>query len=682
MKRRRARNSRHALLALALAGLVLAGCGGGSRSGGGDAGANDSTNCTGFCQDTATRLTADEVRRVIARAAAEATARGEPATIAVVDRVGNVLGLFRMNGAETSVEITSTPNQAGAVDGGLEEIEFIPDTLAAISKAITGAYLSSEGNAFTSRTASQIVQAHFNPGDFKTAGGPLFGVQFSQLPCSDLVQRFTGAATATVGPHRAPLGLSADAGGLPLYKNGTPVGGIGVIADDVYGLSPKALDGDSQKSLDEAIAVAGSFGLGAPSDRRANRITVEGKTLRFTAAEPGDLESDPRNPPAFAGLSGSQPSVSGYASGTIRAGTPFSKPASGIRASNDPAFAGQDAFVLVDGANNPRFPPTAGSAPAGDALTQNEVETLLSEALAVANRARAQIRRPLGSKARVTISVVDTNGNVLGIVRGRDAPVFGIDVSLQKARTAAFFSGAGTASDLNGLPDAEYLDPTLPASSANSRSIRIGQYVDDVRDFLGNPTALSNGDFAFADRSGGNLSRPFFPDGIDGNPPGPFSKPGGHDLPTEWSPFSVGLQLDLSYNALIQHVAFVAGLVGADAPTNCTGVGGLSTGFAVSGAIDTIRNGIQIFPGSVPIYRDDTLVGGIGVSGDGIEQDDMISFLGVHNTGETLGTVNNAPKEIRADTIGIPGFDVKLRYVQCPQKPFLDSDEQQACEDL
>ena len=117
-------------------------------------------------------------------------------------------------------------------------------------------------------------------------------------------------------------------------------------------------------------------------------------------------------------------------------------------------------------------------------------------------------------------------------------------------------------------------------------------------------------------------------------------------------------------------------------PQNCTGLQGLSGGLAAADTIDTVRNGIQIFPGSVPIYRGDTLVGGIGVSGDGIEQDDLISFLGLHKAGEALGTINNAPKDIRADTIAIPGFDEKLRYVQCPQKPFLDSNEQEVCEGL
>ena len=87
---------------------------------------------------------------------------------------------------------------------------------------------------------------------------------------------------------------------------------------------------------------------------------------------------------------------------------------------------------------------------------------------------------------------------------------------------------------------------------------------------------------------------------------------------------------------------------------------------------------MQIFPGSVPIYRNNLLVGGIGVSGDGIEQDDMISFLGLHNAGQTLGTINNAPPAIRADRLAPGG--VHLRFVQCPQAPFLDSNEQDVCD--
>ena len=170
----------------------------------------------------------------------EAQARGVSGTIAVADRVGNVLAVFRMNGAATSVTVVSPGT---AVSGGLEGVNIVPDSLAAIAKAVTAAYLSTEGNAFTTRTASQIVQAHFNPNDNRQPGGPLFGVQFSQLPCSDLSNRFSGIAP-TAGPQRSPLGLSADPGGLPLYKGGTPVGGIGVISDGTYTFDPDVTDTD------------------------------------------------------------------------------------------------------------------------------------------------------------------------------------------------------------------------------------------------------------------------------------------------------------------------------------------------------------------------------------------------------------------------------------------------------
>ncbi|HET9679374.1 MAG TPA: heme-binding protein, partial [Gammaproteobacteria bacterium] len=177
--------------------------------------------------------------------------------------------------------------------------------------------------------------------------------------------------------------------------------------------------------------------------------------------------------------------------------------------------------------------------------------------------------------------------------------------------------------------------------------------------FLGLPNALANGAFAFADRSGGNLSRPFYPDGIDGTNNGPFSQP-----LNAWSPFSTGLQLDLVNNAILQHVVFVLG-GGPDVANNCTGIARLP-------------NGIQIFPGSVPIYRGNQLIGGIGVSGDGVDQDDMIAFLGLHNADEILGTINNAPPAMRADNLSPQG--VHLRYVQCPQKPFLNSEQQNVCE--
>ncbi len=633
--------------AFAGAALALSSCNGDGLEEGG---------CDGGCVDGNDFLSTGDVQNVIARSVREAETRGTGAVVAVVDRVGNVLGVYQMPSADTSVTITSPY----PVDGGLEDLEFIPATLAAISKAVTGAYLSSEGNAFSTRTAGQIVQEHFNPGEIGQPSGPLFGVQFSQLACSDLTNN--AVSDAGRGPKRSPLGLSADPGGFPLYKGGTVVGGVGVIADGRYSFDDELSDDDF--SLDEVIARAGAQAFPAPQNRQAERISLEGKVFRYAEMEPGDTQTG-GSPPALGSLPGSMISVNGYFSGPpAQAGTVFEQPASGIRADNG-LFPNRNAFVLVDGANNNRYPPRAS--PTGG-LARNEVQTLLDQALAVAERARAQIRRPLGTNARVTISVVDDNGVPLGVVRGQDAPIFGTDVSLQKARTAAFFSNNQAAADLQSGLAANYLRSTLSGGAPQvERTIPIGDYVTDLRDFLGDSTALANG-VAFSDRAGGNLSRPFFPDGITSAPHGPLSKPRG-----EWSPFSTGLQLDLSYDNLVGHVAFIAG-IGPNPGTGCSNIS-RATG---AGSVDPLANGTQIFPGSVPIYKGNTLVGGIGVSGDGVDQDDLIAFLGVHKAAQQLGTINNAPNSMRADRILVD--DTRLRYVQCPFKPFTDSDSQNVCE--
>lgn len=673
--------------------FLLTACGGGSSEFDPAAGLLPSGGCDGSCvasqqggNPNNVRLTINDVESLLAQGVAEADARNTDATLAVVDRVGNVLGVWRTgtSGTPRDVLIASSPDGSGGseVIGGLEGIEAGIDGLAAIAKAITGAYLSSEGNAFSTRTASQIVQEHFNPGEFFQPAGPLFGVQFSQLACSDFSQRFNSVGPS-IGPHRSPLGLAADPGGLPLYKNGTVVGGVGVIADDLYSLDRNVIDNDRSNvnaNVDELIALAASFGFGAPIERQASHITIEGKTLRFIDGDTSELQSDPGNAPAFPPANGQLVAVAGYTSATIQPGLVFGTPASGIRAADsakadEAPYVGDDGYVFVDTANNNRYPAIAGQQPAADKLLASEVEVLMQEALRVANEARAQIRRPHGSQARVTISVVDTDGNILGMLRSRDAPVFGSDVSLQKARTAAFFSSSNAASTLStpGI-DARYI--SLVGGLNTVDTVDLGGYVTALQNFLGLPTALADGSVAFSDRAGGNLSRPFFPDGIDSAGPGPLSKPSG-----EWSPFSTGLQLDLVINGVIQHVLFAAGAIATDAPQSCGGIthASLGTFSTVGFTHKRLANGIQIFPGSAPIYRDNVLVGGIGVSGDGIEQDDMIAFLAIDRASARLSVnpINNAPEHMRADTLSPQG--TRLRYIQCPQAPFLDSDEQQPC---
>jgi hypothetical protein len=68
------------------------------------------------------------------------------------------------------------------------------------------------------------------------------------------------------------------------------------------------------------------------------------------------------------------------------------------------------------------------------------------------------------------------------------------------------------------------------------------------------------------------------------------------------------------------------------------------------------------------------------VSGDGIDQNDLIAFLGLERAARALGTINNAPAGIRADRLSPLG--VNPRYVQCPFAPFLGSEQQNACQGL
>ncbi len=630
---------------LAAAALVLAvaACSGSS----GNPGSGD---CVPNCNAPAKALTEDEVRRIVAQAVGEAQARGARATIAVVDRVGNVLAAYRMDGARERFDILSGRGVEGALDGIRDTL---PATAAAIAKAITGAYLSSSGNAFSTRTASQIVQQNFLPGESRAPSGPLYGVQFSQLSCSDVMRNLSHGS---VGPKRSPLGLAADPGGLPLYKDGAVVGGIGVMADGTYGLDLSITDRD--EDLDELIAVAGGWGFAPPADIRAERITADGKTFRYVDSE--SLAADPARAPAFAALPGALVAVEGYADAAVRAGVAFGTPASGYRAATG-ALAAVGAFTLVDGANAERFPARAAALAGGPAAA--EVSRILEEGLRVANRARAQIRRPLGSAAEVSVTVVDLEGEVLGLARTADAPIFGTDVAVQKARGALLFSRADAAALLAALPDAAYLSPAGTTAS-------IAAYAGAMRAFVGEGGSL-DGRVAWSMRAIGNLHRPSFPDGLDGTPPGPLSK--GFDT---WSPFNVGFQLDLVHNQLVKAAAT------GDASTGCAGRAPLGAPAGTPDAgLAVARNGIQIFPGGMPLYRNGALVGAVGVSGDGVDQDDMVALLGVANAAKALGTgLGHAAPAMRADTLAPLG--VRLRYAQCPQSPFNDSTQQDACAGL
>jgi uncharacterized protein GlcG (DUF336 family) len=250
----------------------------------------------------------------------------------------------------------------------------------------------------------------------------------------------------------------------------------------------------------------------------------------------------------------------------------------------------------VRGRRDPRYPTRAGAI-----LTEADVSAIIGQAARQAALTRGAIRQPLGSSARVSIAVVDLDGSVLGFFQIDDAPNFGIDVSVQKARTAIFFSSTSAADDLRRAGLAVYLRDGVPL----------------------------DGSVAFTSRTVGFLAQPHFPPGIPHTEPGAFSLPIGL-----WSPFNTGLQLDL----------VDLGLSGGCNPT-----------------ITRLANGITIFPGGHPLFKGGRLAGAVGTSGDGVDQDDLISAAG------SAGF--EVPPERRADQLEIRG--VRLPWVKFPRHPEL-----------
>ncbi len=71
------------------------------------------------------------------------------------------------------------------------------------------------------------------------------------------------------------------------------------------------------------------------------------------------------------------------------------------------------------------------------------------------------------------------------------------------------------------------------------------------------------------------------------------------------------------------------------------------------------QSGVVFFPGSTPLYRNGQLVGGLGVSGDGVDQDDFVTSAGAAGFAAPLG--------IRADQFFIRS--VRLPFWNFPRNP-------------
>jgi uncharacterized protein GlcG (DUF336 family) len=261
------------------------------------------------------------------------------------------------------------------------------------------------------------------------------------------------------------------------------------------------------------------------------------------------------------------------------------------------------------------------ASPSPGGLTAAEVETVLIQGRKQALITRATIHQPVGSHIEVSVGVCDQNGVVVGAASTLDAPISSYDIAVQKARSAAFFSNADAASRLRNGGLGKYVD------AANKEGLKL------------------DGSVAITGRCLIFLSRPFLPDGIDGTENGPFSNPIEDN-----SAFNTGLQLD----------TVLPGIVAALGPYLMTGVvqpraGGCTP---ILGA----ANGFQVRQASVPLYKNGKLVGGVGCSGDGDQQEDIT--VGLASAGF------DADPAIRSDRVFVRG-NIRLPWLKYPRHPNL-----------
>jgi len=402
--------------------------------------------------------------------------------------------------------------------------------------------------------------------------------------------------------------------------------------------------------------------------------------VSFTASPVGEVplstlstDSHVRDTPAAGGSSTGFGEPSGLG---LNSGTPYTVPTTsnvaggrGIKGTlvrrntrADPSQTTQNNGYVASNDTDPNT-----GLPAAEALTVADVTSIIDTAAARAAETRAGIRTPIGSSAEVYITVVDADGDLLGAFRMGDATNFSYDVAIQKARTAAFFSDNthafsdtaigfisqryfpigindglegpmfevqnglkfGDVAIVDGEPtivddtekpigevDADITNPTttvIPVTNINGNTLHVGQIVT----FGIDPT--------FAARQAAD------PDG------------------------TVTSENDTSNEYLITSVTPQGITVTSDGiDPSAGGILPIAAGDAILPK-NPLKNGITIFPGGFPLYKNGVMVGAIGVSGDGVTQDDIIAYSGtgaVDPEGVGSATSFRPPASIESDALG------------------------------
>ena len=485
----------------------------------------------------ATTLTAADVTAVVSAAATSISSTSM--VIAVVDREGVILGVYR----KAAAPVTVVGNFGATVNAN----DF------AVSLARTGAFFSNDEAPLSSRTVRFISGVHFPPGIKNKPNAELYGIENTNRGCPIVTPgdppfnvpainsplAVAGGNCTAFDTSGCSLGIAtgkADLidndpnavapGGVPIFKNGRLVGGIGVA-----GVPP---------AFAEFAAFAGS---------------VPGPAFGPQPAAPGVIFIDGIQLP-FVNQTTSPDSATGIFTPAEFVVGPIASPR---------GEAGVPDGYLIGPAASPQ-------------LTQAEVDLIVSQAIAQALKTRAAIRLPPSRPAKMVIAVSNLAGAIIALYRMPDATIFSIDVAVTKSRNVIYFSDVTRVpGDLPGVPI---------GTAVSARTISFG-------------------------------AQPFFPPGIEGSGPGPFFNLFQNDVAI---PCRQGSQ-----------------------PLNIH------------------QSGIVFFPGSTPLYKNGVLVGGLGVSGDGVAQDDLVTAAGA--------TGFAPPSAIRADQILIG--DVRLPFFKFPQNPEL-----------
>src|SRR5437762_8492479 len=347
-------------------------------------------------------LTIADVQTIINHAVTRAVRISPNSVFAVTDREGYVLGVWVVRGG------AATPGEIAT----------------AVSKAATAAYLSSNQNAFTSRTAGFIVQQHFPPGVKNTAPGPLVGVGLSNLFISDVNHfkkidmvycppPYPPAVIPSPGTFGTPIAftsLDGSPGGVPLYKNGLLLGGIGVTGDGtphppipvmlmppIFPLPPcivvppVAIARNENpfvlingSDVDEDVALAGQKGYAPSSSITADNVFIGGIRLPYVASSTSVSSAimlqgnyDPMFPPQDS---------PGPPPGIVPA-----------------TFSGVPGEIRQPIINDPLVAPINGQ----PRLSATEVRSIINFAAQRVKITRAAIRLPIGTQMQVFITVVN-----------------------------------------------------------------------------------------------------------------------------------------------------------------------------------------------------------------------------------------------------------------------------------